>query len=259
MSKLIEKLRQASQASPQPLGFRGAASAAGQQGSPMVLIVAPTEADTGAASDDKARADAVLLAKADSQVVDTLGESPWGVSLDKGTDEELTELKDMGCDFLVFEPAIAPSSLLSEQELGKIVEIGPDTADGMLRAIDKLSIDAILLGGDPTLSVHRLMVCQHLANLVHKPLIARVPVDASKEALEELRETGITGLVVTLSPRDRKGLPRLRQAIDSLPAARKRRKEKIEAVLPSVGREAMVEEEEEEPDLGEATSPQPGS
>ena len=258
MSKLVEKLGQASQGSPQPLGFRGTASAATQKGRSVALIVAVAEGDAAAAPDDKASVDAVLLANAESQAVDALGESTWGACLNKGTEEELTRLKDMGCDFLVFEPATAPSSVLGEEELGKIVEIEPGTADGMLRAIDKLSIDAVLVGGDPTPSVHRLMVCQHLANLVKKPLIARVPLDVSTEALQELRETGISGVVVTLSPRDRKGLPRLRQAIDSLPATKKRRKEKVEAVLPSLGHEATVEEEEDL-DLGQATTPQSAS
>ena len=258
MSKLVEKLRQVSQGSPQPLGFRGAASTATQKGSPMVLIVALAEGDAGAAPDDKASADAVLLAKAESQVVDALGESFWGVSLNKGTEEELTQLKDMGCDFFVFEPATAPSSVLGEEELGKIVEIEPDTADGMLRAIDKLSIDAVLIGGDPTPSVHRLMVCQHLANVVHKPLIARAPLDVSRGDLEEIRETGVTGLVVQMSARDKKGLSRLRETVDSLPAMRKRRKERIEPLLPSPEREATVEEEEDF-GLGEAIIPQPGS
>jgi len=229
----------------------------------MVLVVALAEGDAGATPDEKAGVGAVLLARAESQVVDAQGEAPWGVSLNEGTDEELSQLKDMGCDFLVFDPATAPSSVLGEEKLGKIVEIEPDTADGMLRAIEKLPIDAVLLGGDPTLSVHRLMICQHLANLVRKPLIARVPLDVSKEALEALRETGITGLVVNLSARDRKGLSRLRQAVDSLPAVRKRRKEKIEAVLPSLKREAMVEEEQEEEEedfvLGLATIPESGS
>ena len=258
MSKLVEKLRQVSQGSPQPLGFRGAASTATRKGSPMVLIVALAEGDDGAAPDDKASVDAVLLAKAESQVVDALGESLWGVSLNTGTREELTQLKDMGCDFLVFEPATAPSSVLGEEELGKIVEIEPDTADGMLRAIDKLPIDAVLIGGDPTPSVHRLMVCQHVTNLVRKPLIARAPLDVSREALEELRETGVTGLVVHLSARDKKELSRLRETVDSLPAMRKRRKERVEPVLPSPGHEATVEEEEDlDPD--EATTRRSGS
>jgi len=93
---------------------------------------------------------------------------------------------------------------------------------------------------------------------VHKPLIARVPLDVSKEALKEIRETGVTGLVVHLSARDKKGLSRLRETIDSLPAMRKRRKDKVEPVLPIPGREAAVEEEEDL-DLGEATIPQPES
>ncbi len=258
MSKLVEKLRQASQSSPQPLGFRGAASTATQRGSPMMLIVTLAEGDAGALPDDEASVDAVVLAKAESQMVDALGECPWGAFLDKGTPEELSQLKDMGCDFLVFEPATAPSSVLGEEDLGKIVEIAPDTADGVVRAIDKLSIDAVLVGGDPTPSVHRLMVCQHLANLVRKPLIARAPLDVSKEALEEIRETGVTGLVVHLSARDKKGLSRLKEAVDSLPATKKRKKERVEPVLPSPGREATVEEEEDL-DLGEATTPRPGS
>lgn len=89
------------------------------------------------------------------------------------------------------------------------------------------------------------MVCQHVANLVHKPLIVLAPLDTPKEALEDFREAGIVGVVVKLGGGGKKGLSQLRQTIDSLPPTRRRRKERIEALVPYLGQESQVEEEED--------------
>ncbi len=244
MSKLVEKLHQTSRGSTQPLGFKGAAAVSSQKSSPMVLIAVLPEGDASAAADGKGNADAVLVKEADSQVLAALGQIPWGASLEKGTEKELNHFKEMGCDFLVFDPAIAPLALLGDDELGKIVEGEASLGDGMIRAIDKLSVDAVLIGGDSELSVHRLMVCQHVANLVRKPLLALTPLDTTKEALEEFQEAGVVGVVVKLGGGGKKGLSQLRQTIDSLPPTRRRRKERVEALLPYPGQEAQVEEED---------------
>ena len=245
MSKLVEKLIQTSRVSPQPLGFKGAAAASTQKRSPMVLIAVLTEGDASAAAIGNGNADAVLLKKVDSQITAALGKIPWGASLEKGTEKELNHLKEMGCDFLVFDPATAPIALLRDNELGKIVEVEASLGDGMIRAIDKLPIDAVLIGGDSELSVHRLMVCQHIVNLVPKPLLALTPLDSPKEALEGFQETGVAGLMVELSGGGGKGLAQLRQTIDSLPPLTKRGKERIEAVLPYHGQGTQMEEEED--------------
>jgi hypothetical protein len=150
----------------------------------------------------------------------------------------------MGCDFLVFDTAKAPLALLKEEGLGRIAGIEPSLADGLVRTIEQLPIDAVLIGGEPSLSVHRLMVCQHLANLVRKPLIVLAHAGMSAEDLKGLWETGMTGVMVEGGAREE--LTGLRQAIDALPAKRRKGKERAEALLPSPREEEITQVEEEE-------------
>ena len=248
MSKLLEKLRQVSRGSIQPLGFKVATSTS--KSPKMVLIACLPEGNARAAAATKESADAVLVKGAQSleKLVASLGEATWGAALDEYTEEETATLKGKGCDFLVFDAAKAPPTLLREEELGKIVEIDPSMADGLVRAIEQLPIDAVLIGGEPSLSVHRLMVCQHMANLVRKPLVASAPLDMSKEDLEALREAGMAGVVVNAEEDANEGLSRLRQTIDALPPSRRKRQEKAEALLPYIvpAETAEAQEEEEE-------------
>jgi hypothetical protein len=210
----------------------------------MVIIAALAEGDARGAAAAKESADALLLKRAQEQIVASLGEVTWGASLDEATDPDyIGALKGMGCDFLVFDAAKTPLALLREEDMGKIVEIEPSLADGLVRAIEQLPIDAVLTGGDPSLSVHRLMLCQHLANLVRKPLVALAPLDMSKEDIEGLREAGMAGVVVKVEGDAREGLFRLRQIIDALPPSRRGRREKAEALLPYLGEEITEVEE----------------
>lgn len=246
MSKLVDKLNQVSRGSTQPIGFRTVSTPKSPR---MVLIAALNAGDASAAAVAKESADAVLLRGAESQIAASLGEIPWGVSLGEATDPDyIGALKGMGCDFLVFDTEKTPLALLKEEGLGKIAEIEPSLADGLIRAIGQLPIDAVLVGGEPSLSVHRLMVCQHLANLVRKPLVALAPPGMSKQDLGELWEAGMAGVLVKVDGGAKEELSGLRQAIDALPLSRRKGKERAEALLPSPGEEEItpVEEEEEE-------------
>ena len=246
MSKLLDKLNQISRGPAQPLGFR--AAVATPKSPPMVLIAALTEGDAPAAAAAQEYADAVLLSEAETtgKLAASLGEFPWGVSLSEATEEKLSQLKGIGCDFLVCDAEKAPLMLLREEAMGRIVEVEPSLPDGLIRATAQLPIDVVLIGGEPSLSVHRLMVCQHLANLVRKPLMARTILGISREDLKELWETGLAGVVVPVAGDARKGLLGLRQAIEALPPSRRRRAEKAEALLPYLGEERITEVEEEE-------------
>ncbi len=247
MSKLLDKLNQTSRGPAQPLGFR--AAVATPKSPRMVLIASLTGRDVPAAAAAKECADAVLLseAKGPGKLAASLGELPWGVSIGEATDPDyIGTLKGMGCDFLVCDPEKAPLMLLREEEMGRIVEVEPSLPDGLIRASAQLPIDVVLIGGEPSLSVHRLMVCQHLANLVHKPLVARAPLGMSSEDLKELWETGLAGVVVKVAGDAREGLLGLRQAIEALPPSRRRRGEKAEALLPYLREEEITEVEEEE-------------
>jgi len=253
MSKLLEKLERISRGSTQALGFK--AATAMTRGPSIVLIAALSEGDTEAATLARQQgADAVLisLAKLEGeglrQVVGSLAEVPWGVSVKEGTAEELSQLREMGCDFIVFDAAEAPLALLREKEMAKIVEIQPSLKDGPVRAIESMPIDAVLIGagGDPALSIHRLMTCYHVANLVRKPRVVSVPMDVTEEDLQQLLEAGIAAVVVNMEKGVRDELSRLREAIDALLPSRGR-KGKLEPLLPHIGaNEAMEFEEEEE-------------
>ncbi|KPJ53236.1 MAG: hypothetical protein AMJ37_01705 [Dehalococcoidia bacterium DG_18] len=252
MSKLLDKLNQVSRGSPPPLGFRSAVAA--PKSPRMVFIAVLAAGDAPAAAAAKENADAVLLSEAEStkffekleKLVASLGELPWGVSLGEASEEQLSRLKSAGCDFLVCDAEKAPLMLLREEEMGRIVKVEPSLPDGLIRATAQLPIDVVLIGGEPSLSVQRLMVCQHLANLVHKPLVARAPLGMSSQDLKELWETGLAGVVVKVAGEAREGLLGLRQAIESLPLSRRRRGEKGEALLPYLGEEEEITEVEEE-------------
>lgn len=253
MSKLLDKLNQVSRGSAPPLGFRSVVVAS--KSPRMVLIAVLSAGDAPAIAAAKENADAVLLSVAEStkffekleQLAASLGELPWGVSLGEASDPDyIGALKEAGCDFLVCDAEKAPLILLRKGEMGRIVKVEPSLPDGLLRATTQLPIDVVLIGGEPSLSVQRLMVCQHLVNLVHKPLVARAPLDMSSEDLKELWETGLAGVVVKVAGEAREGLSGLRQAIESLPLARRRRGEKAEALLPYLGEEEEITEVEEE-------------
>ena len=242
MSKLLDKLNQVLKGSTQPMGFRTVATAKSPR---MLIIAALSEGDDRAAAEAKESADAVLIEGAGSKIAASLGEVPWGVSISEVTDKELSQLKKMGCDFLVFDTEKTPLALLEEEGLGKIVEVEPSLADGLIRAIGQLPIDAVLIGGEVSLSVHRLMVCQHLANLVRKPLVVLAPLGMSKEDLNGLWEAGMSGVMVKVEGGAREELSGLRQAIETLPPSR-RVKERVEASLPYPGGEEITPGEEEE-------------
>ena len=249
MSKLLEKLERVSRDSTQALGFR--AATAMTRGPSMVLIAALSQGDAKTATLAQQSADAVLVSVAKlngeglRQIVDSLAEVPWGVSVKEVSAAELSQLREMGCDFLVFDAAKAPLALLREEKMAKIVEIQPSLADGLVRAIETMPIDAALIGAEGELSIYQLMTYQHVGNLVRKPLVVSAPIDISNEDLEELLEVGIAGVVVKLEREAKGKLSRLRQAIDALPPSRGR-KGKVEPLLPHVGESGIIELEEEE-------------
>ncbi len=244
MSKLLEKLQHLSRGGTQPIGFR--AGAAMTKGPSMALIASLSPGDAIAGGS----ADAVLLSLSKLKVeglrktIASLSDIPWGVSLEEVRAEEVSQLGEMGCDFLVFE-ARAPLSFLREGKMGRMVHIEPSLAEGLIRAIEQLPIDAVLIGMEGELSVKALMGCQHVANLVGKPLVVQIPRGISKEELEQLSQVGIVGVAVRLEGDIEEELSRLRQAIAELSPPRRRR-ERAEPLIPHLGEETTLLEEEEE-------------
>lgn len=255
MSKLVEKLKGLSEGRAQPMGF--AAAMAREKRAPMLLIASLSGTALDSADLDLAGADAVLVTVSDlAKAVGTLGERakgwgdlPWGVTPKAVTSEGVKQLAGLGCDFIIFDAAQAPASLLQEEDMGKVVLLDPSLPDGLLRALERLPIDAAFIGESTegsALSVYRLLVYQRLANLVRHPLLAPVPAEPDKGDLEGLLETGVRGVVLEVAGKRSIGrLAEVRRAIDSISSPRKKR-EKVDALLPRLVESGALPEEGEE-------------
>jgi hypothetical protein len=247
LSKLLDRLNQISN-NIKPMGFRMAT--AKSETPRLLLIAALSSGDSAAVATAREHADAVIYsdtAKVEKAAA-AIGDMPWGASLGEADGAQLGKLKDKGCDFIVFDAEKAPLAVLRDEGMGRVVELSPELPDGLVRTVTQLPIDMALIGGDAAISVRRLMVCQHISNLTSKPLLAHVPGDIAGEDLRELWEAGLSGVVLPISGDAKKELSTLKQAIDKLPASRRRKGGRTEVSLPYTRVEEPSAEEEIEED-----------
>jgi len=260
MSKLIDKLNQASQAVPQPMGFRQARPVSPK---PKILLVASlAQANLEELADCVAEADAGLLhisevgsgAKALQKISQVVPDIPWGGWLGDSGQGEIKEMVKVGWDFVVFPAANTSLAMFQGGEVGKILEVESSLSEGLLRAVNKLPIDAVLIAREQGecyfLTWHHLTLFQHFADLLTKPLLVSIPLSVTASELQALWEAGVDGVVIELGagqPIDR--LKELRQVVDKLDFPSPRKRKKVEALLPYFAEERDIvtgEEEEEE-------------
>ena len=257
MSKLIDKFKQLSPAEIQPLGFR-----ARQAVSPkprMVLIAALPEAGVEGLTDCVAGADAGLLTvskissgiKSLQKITKEVSDIPWGVWL-KGSQKEINGLGETGCDFAIFPAINTPLSRFQSDEVGKVLEVESTVSEGLLRAVNELPVDAVLVdnkqGDDYSLTWHQLALYRRFTDLLTKPLLVSIPSNVTAGELQALCDVGVNGVIVPAGVGQTKDLIKeLRQVIDKLVPPRKRGK--AEALLPHIGGEvSMTAEEADEED-----------
>ena len=260
MSKFIDKLNQISQTGSQPMGFRAARSAS--QKLKMLLVASLTPADVDNLADYVAGADAGLVHALQlgsrAGMLLKLSQAalaiPWGVWLKDVGQDDIKQIVETGCDFVIFSATDTPLALLQDDKVGKILEVATSLSDGLLRTVNELSLDAVLIAaeqeGEYLLTWHHLMLFQRFANLLTKPLLASVPPNVTADELQALWKAGVGGVVIEAEagqPVDR--LKKLRQVIDKLAFPSQRKRGEAEALLPHISRETRMvttEEEEEE-------------
>jgi hypothetical protein len=241
VSKILEKLEQISKGNSKPLGF--AAAAAKSKASSMIIIAAVDDNDKAAVTTAKEYADAILMNSLAGKKTAAKSSLPWGAPV-----SEPAAIKESGCDFILLNTQDSPIALLQEEKLCRIIEIDPAMPDGLIRATNQLPADIALIAGDTAISMKRLLTCQHIANMVGKYLLVRIPLEISKEDLRELWEIGLTGVVVPVAGDANKSLAALRQAVDALPASRRKRSLKTSATIPHLAPAEPVEDEEPDED-----------
>ncbi len=256
MSTFIDKLKRLSHEAPRSMGFRVT-----QPVSPakpkMQLVISVTEASIKPLADYIEGADAGLLrissnstAKTLQKVSQTMPDIPWGGWLQDNGLEAIKQVNQAGYDFVVFSATNTPLAILQDDAVGKIVEVEASLGDGLLRAVNKLPVDAVLVAGDPakgqSLTWQHLMLFRRLADLLTKPLLVTIPPKVTSAELQALWDAGVNGVVVEITaeiPKDT--VKELRRLIDQLTLPSPHR-EKIEPRLSPVVQEPNLETDEEE-------------
>jgi len=229
------------------MGFRVTAAKASKPR--MLLVAAVTPGDTERLSGLVDGADAGLLsiakpgagAKALGQLAGAVPDIPWGGWLKEAGKE------GVGGDFVVFPAEKAALALFEDEEPGKVLEVEPWLEPGLLKAVDSLPVDAVLIAVEDNqfLTWHHLMLFQRCVNILSKPLLVLVPPGVTAAELGALWEAGVRGVVVKAGE---EGLVvGIRQMLDKLPVPSAGNKSKAGPLLPRMGGEigALSEEEED--------------
>jgi len=258
MSQLIDKLNQVAKVTPQAMGFKTIRPVMTK---PKLLLIARlAQANiTDRRNDYTASADAVLFTglifepQAAKKSAGFPTDVPWGVYLEDMQRKGIAPMVDAGCDFVVFPADMALATTVTDK-VGKVLQIEPSTNEGLLRTVNELPVDAVLLDDvekeKRLLTWHHLMLFQRLADLLTKPLLTSIPANMTDSELQFLWKTGVDGVVVNVETgQSAGGLKTLRQIIDRLTFPPRPRK-KLEALLPHIGEGkgpiTEVEEDEEE-------------
>jgi len=257
MSRFIDKLKQVSQAVPQPMGFRAVTPVLSK--AKMLLVASLAEADVEGLADYVAGADAGLLviSKPSSgvgtfkKVSQSVPAIPWGGWLRGMGSGEIEQMAKVDFDFVVFPAATTSLTMVQNKAVGKILGVEASLSEGLLKAVDELPVDAVLISGEKKegLTWHHLMLFKRFAGLLTKPLLVSIPSNVMANELQALWEAGVAGVIVDAGvgqPVER--VRNLRKVINKLVFPPQPRRGKTEALLPYIGleRSAVAEEEEEE-------------
>ena len=257
MSRLIDKLTKTDRAAFQPMGFRTSRQTSAES---RLQLIVRTELKSSITSDLIHGADALLLLSTKTlppvkdlkSVIEPLADIPWGIYLQDAAANKALSLIKAGCDFIIFSAASMVSAIPRDDDIGKIIEVDSSIDDGLLRSVNDLTVDAVLvtdsLENEGPLVWHQLMIIQHVVNLLTKPVIVNVSLNTSENELEALWESGVDGVLVETDTGKPEGIKGLRSIIDRLPARSAQKQGKAEALLPYPGGAKAAEPEPEEDD-----------
>ncbi|UCH42912.1 MAG: hypothetical protein JSW16_08940, partial [Dehalococcoidales bacterium] len=185
MSKFIDRLNQMSRATPQPMGFgtrQGASTRLKLQ-----LLASVTQEDAEGMATHLAGADAAVLRISDPgsahQVLQKMSQEVtdviWGGWLLPGSLEKAGDISKIGGDFLVFSAQDTPLAMFQDDDVGRILQVERAINEGMLRAVNELPVNAVLINGEDKekdlLNWQDLMLFQRFTELLNKPLLVTVP------------------------------------------------------------------------------------
>jgi len=222
MSKLADAIRRTQRVDSAPMGFGAARSAP-----PSTMLVGALVEAAGTGAAVSAGADVVLL-NADSlspddvkKVREATSDVVLGAIASVADSEAAKALKDAGLDFLLVTDS-TPAAALLDDDLGYALDLPNQPEELFLRSLGPMSFEALYLAETPSpLTVAGQIGLSRIASLAGKPLLTRVPGDASKDELRCLRSVGVAGVIT-----DASGVAALKETVKSLPPRRAKREER---------------------------------
>ena len=259
MSKLIDRLVQTAETVSLPMGFRVIQPASAKPKMSLIARIEPAD-DMARLAGYISSADATIITLASTgqktvtDIARSLPDTVWGLWLEEKSRQPITSSIEAGADFFIM-PLDSEPDLPGIEKAGKILLAESSLSEGLIRTINELPVDAVLLadgeGEKSAVTWHQLMLCQRFADLLSKPLLLTVPESVSSAELKALWDTGVDGVVISVkTAKQAEKLKGLRQIIDKSDFTTRPRK-KVAALLPHISEETAaaipdVEEEEEE-------------
>ncbi|MBT3362943.1 MAG: hypothetical protein HN929_04590 [Chloroflexi bacterium] len=255
MSKLTDKLERMADGGAQPMGFTTSASASEL---PQILTIAQINPADSIKAQPKSDIDAVLLGIDDlSKSMDSIKQAAgklksviWGVQAGSIDKKQLGALAKLGCDFVILKLDSPSAILAGDNDTAIGIEIAPSIDDTLLRTVNLLSIDAVIIideDGTETATIEHTMQYYRLAAMVQKPTLISLSVEAVQQNLGILHDAGISGVIVPWdgAAADKK-LSSLTVDIKALPKRKKKKdKKKSSAILPNVSGPSHEDDDEE--------------
>ncbi len=183
----------------------------------------------------------------------------FGVAIERTGEDNLQAYKDQGCDFIVFGIEGTKVGALEEGPCARILRISADMSEAQLRGLEDLPIDIVMLrkpAPEGPLSLAHLLAISNIRSATSRYLLLEWDTELSAMELEQLRDLGVDGLVMTAEDVSSQAVSALRERIAALPRRKPRGDQKSVPLLPRVGGIAGArprrheEEEEEEEDDG---------
>ncbi|MFC1935947.1 hypothetical protein ACFLX9_04260, partial [Chloroflexota bacterium] len=259
MSKLLDRLYQITRGAPRAMGF---ATAANQEAIPTLALltwmggpgknkVAPL---VGAGVDAFILPRGVLGVAGLERQLKPLEGSTWGIVMEQPERDRVEAYQDKGCDFVAFGIEETRVDALEEGECGRILRIPTDLEDSLLRGLEDLPVDIILLckpAPEGPLSLVHLLAISNVRSATGRYLLLEWNSELTSRELEHLRDAGVDGLVVNVEEVQPSVITTLRERINVLPRRKAKGEQRPFAVLPPTrgigdARPQRQEEEEEE-------------
>ena len=192
MSKFIERLQSVFQPPAHSMGFNTARS---EQARPRIqLVVKLAGVKLKSQIKELDQADALVLPIS----VFGAGKTMSGVWFSKGDAEEVEKATKAGADFIILPES--GEVLPHDKKIGRIIQIEASITDILLRTVNTLPVDAVLLNEEESglgLTWKRLMLIQRFSSLLNKPLLVEVLPSITDTELQAIWEGGVSGIIVT--------------------------------------------------------------